>query len=53
MLVIPGIVIAALVLILAWEILRRFSCLNCLLGLLFIGISLAILVIAGFLQISY
>jgi hypothetical protein len=46
-------IIAVLVLTLAWEILRRFSCLNCLLGLLFIGIALALLVIGGILQISY
>jgi hypothetical protein len=48
---IPGI-ICIVVLVIAWELLRRFSCLNCLVGIICIGIGLALLVYFGFIPMN-
>lgn len=46
-----AIVICLLGLVIAWELLRRFSCLNCLVGLVCLGIGLALLFWAGLISI--
>ena len=46
-----AIVIFIVVLVIAWELLRRFSCLNCLVGLVCLGIGVALLFWAGLISI--
>jgi hypothetical protein len=46
-----AIVIFIVVLVIAWELLRRFSCLNCLVGLVCLGIGVALLFWAGLISL--